>query len=72
MQIDINEAKAKCPKLQVEKYYDKEVWTVNATDVEWIELEHYPKADVIQRLEDCLQELSNKLSLNSKKRKKLK
>ena len=38
---------------------------MNATDVKWIELDHYPKADIIQRLEYCLQELSNRLVQNA-------
>lgn len=32
-------------------YYNKKVWTVNASDVEWVECECFPKADALKTLE---------------------
>jgi hypothetical protein len=39
-------------------FYGKKVWTVNAVDVESIELEHYPKSPAIQLLETQLKKAS--------------
>ena len=36
-------------------YYNRKVWTVGASDVEWIELEHYPKCENITSIEDAIQ-----------------
>ena len=36
-------------------YYNQKVWTVGASDVEWIELEHYPKCKNITSIEDDIQ-----------------
>ena len=36
-------------------YYDRKVWTVSASDVEWIECEHYPKSPQITELEHSIQ-----------------
>ena len=42
-------------------FYDKKVWTVNAVDVESIELEHYPRSSTIQLLENKLFDAQQKL-----------
>ncbi len=50
-------------------YYNKKVWTVNAKDVEWIEVEHYPKSIIIQQLEKEIEKTTktySKLLLESK------
>ena len=42
------------PSHRWKNFYDKKVWTVNAVDVEWIELEHYPRSSTIQLMENKL------------------
>jgi hypothetical protein len=32
-------------------YYKRKVWTVSASDVEWIECEHYPKSEEVKAIE---------------------
>lgn len=39
---------------QWKNYYGRKVWTVSATDVEWIECEHYPKSDAVKDIEQKL------------------
>jgi len=41
-------------------YYNKKVNTALASDVEWIELEHYPKSKEISTLEDEIEEAKQK------------
>ena len=36
-------------------YYNRKVWTVKASDVEWIELEHYPKGANITYIKDAIE-----------------
>jgi len=42
-------------------YYGKKVWTVNATDVEWVECEHVNKNGTILQLETEINNLTNQL-----------
>ena len=35
-------------------YYNQKVWTVRASDVEWIELQHYPRDEKITSTEDSI------------------
>lgn len=54
-------------------YYNRKVWTVCATDVEWIECEHVVKTATILKLEAHLGKLAKKLktATTKKKRRKL-
>ena len=40
---------------QWKNYYNQKVWTVNASDVEWIELEHYSNSENIKSIEEEIQ-----------------
>ena len=54
-------------------YYNRKVWTVGASDVEWIELEHYPKCENIMSIENAIQaeqSYLNKETLSHKKQRK--
>jgi hypothetical protein len=44
-------------------YYGKKVWTVNATDVEWVECEHVNKTGLLSQLETQINELKQQLDL---------
>ena len=44
------------------KYYGRKVWTVNAKDVEWIELEHVIKTDSMIEIEKKIARLSKQLT----------
>ena len=43
-------------------FYNKKVWTVCTTDIEWIECEHVVKTDAILELERKLETLDTKIS----------
>ena len=43
-------------------YYNRKVWTVRASDVEWIELEHYPKGAKITYIEDAIEAVQSTLA----------
>ena len=64
--------KPDAPSYKWKNYYGRKVWTVNAEDVQWIEVEHYPKSNTIVRLEQNIniikKQLTNK-SGNSKQRR---
>ena len=52
-------------------YYGKKVWTVNASDVEWLECEHVQKPGYIIQLQSQIQELTTRLkSMNNTSRSK--
>ena len=53
--------KDNCQSYRWKNFYNKKVWTVNAVDVESIELEHYPKSPGIQLLENELFDAQDKL-----------
>lgn len=42
-------------------FYDRKVWTVRATDVEWIEVEHVIKTDAIIEKEKEMKTINNRL-----------
>ena len=42
-------------------YYGKKVWTVNASDVEWLQCEHVQKPGYISQLQTEIQELTTRL-----------
>jgi hypothetical protein len=44
-------------------YYGKKVWTVSATDVEWVECEHVNKTSLLLQLESQIIELKRQLDL---------
>ncbi len=44
-------------------YYGKNVWTVNAADVEWVECEHVNQTSLISRLESQINDLKRQLDL---------
>ena len=44
-------------------YYGKKVWTVNATDVEWVKCEHVNKTSLLLQLESQINELKRQLDL---------
>jgi hypothetical protein len=55
-------------------YYDRKVWTVCASDVEWIECVHYPKSSVSIAIESELMEKRDqlqKLNENMRERKRI-
>jgi hypothetical protein len=41
----------------MKKYYGRKVWTVNASDVEWVECEHINKTGTIIQLEAQIYQL---------------
>ena len=50
-------------------YYGKKVWTVCATDVEWIECEHYPKPRSLTDIEIKIEQIQSRLSSGRNKNK---
>ena len=42
-------------------YYDKKVWTVSASEVEWIECERYPRSQNVRELEAQIKQHENEL-----------
>ncbi len=57
--------KQDAPSYKWKNYYNRKVWTVNAKDVEWIEVEHYPKSKTIVNLEKTIKEVKEQLSEGS-------
>jgi len=49
---------------QWKNYYERKVWTVNAKDVEWIELQRHPKSRVIVMLETKINKIKTALDKN--------
>jgi len=64
--LDAN-LKHNSPSYEYKNYYGKKVWTVNATDVEWIECEHVNKTGLILQLETQIHDVT--LQLNSAQKK---
>ncbi len=54
--------KGDAPSYKWKNYYGRKVWTVNAEDIEWIEVEHYPKSNMIERLEKAIKRVKRQLS----------
>ncbi len=50
-------------------YYGKKVWTVCATDVEWIECEHHPKPRSLTDIEIKIEQIQSRLSSGRNKNK---
>ena len=61
------------PSYKWKNYYGRKVWTVNVEDVEWIEVEHYPKSKTIVTLEQEIERIKKQLeeeSCNNEKQRK--
>ncbi len=58
MKLKDNAQSYKC-----KNYYGKNVWTVNATDVEWVECEHVNKTSILLQLESQINDLKRQLYL---------
>jgi hypothetical protein len=59
--------KHNAPSYKYKNYYGKKVWTVNATDVEWIECEHVNKTGLILQLETQIHDVTSQLDSAEKK-----
>jgi hypothetical protein len=49
--------------INAKNYYGRKVWTVNATDVEWVECEHMNKTGLILQLETQIHDVTCQLDL---------
>ena len=58
--------KSDAKSLQWKNWNGRKVWTVCATDVEWIELEHHPKTPEILMLEQNFNSLQHKDQIHNK------
>ena len=59
--------KQDAPSYKCKNYWGKKVWTVNATDVEWVECEHVNKTGIMIQLETQIQEYTSQLDLMENK-----
>ena len=59
--------KHNAPSYECKNYYGRKVWTVNMTDVEWVECEHVNKTGLMVQLETQLQDVTSKLDSTTKK-----
>ncbi len=50
--------KHNAPSYKCKNYYRRKVWTVNATDVEWVECEHVNKPGLILQLETQIHDVT--------------
>jgi len=51
--------KENAQRYKCKNYYGKKVWTVSATDVEWVECEHVNKTSLLIQLESLPQMITN-------------
>jgi hypothetical protein len=58
--------KHNAPSYKCKNYYRRKVWTVNATDVEWVECEHMNKTGLILQLETQIHDVTCQLVLATK------
>ncbi len=58
--------KHNAPGYKCKNYYRRKVWTVNATDVEWVECEHVNKTGLILQLETQIRYVTCQLDLATK------
>jgi hypothetical protein len=58
--------KHNAPSYKCKNYYRRKVWTVNATDVEWVECEHVNKTGLILQLETQIHDVTCQLDLATK------
>ncbi len=54
------------PSCKFKNYYGRKMWTVNATDVEWLECEHVNKTGQILQLETQIHDVTCQLDLATK------
>jgi hypothetical protein len=59
--------KHNAPSYKYKNYYGRKVWTVNATDVEWVECEHVNKTGLMLQLETQIHDVTSQLDLATKK-----
>jgi hypothetical protein len=55
--------KHNAPSYKCKNYYGRKVWTVNATDVEWVECEQRNKTGLILQLEAQIHDVTCQLDL---------
>jgi hypothetical protein len=58
--------KHNAPSYKCKNYYGKKVWTVNATDFEWVECEHANKTGPILQIETQTNDVTCRLDLATK------
>jgi hypothetical protein len=58
--------KHNAPSYICDNYYKREVWAVNATDVEWVECEHVNKIGLVLQLETQIHDVTCQLYLATK------
>ena len=51
------------PNYKWKNYYGKKVWTVNATNVEWVECKHVSKTGLVAQLESQINQLKQELDV---------
>ncbi len=49
--------------INAKKYYGRKVWTVNATDVEWVECEQVNKTGLLLQLNTQIHDVTHQLDL---------
>jgi hypothetical protein len=54
------------PSYKYKNYYGRKVWTVNATDVEWVECEHVNKTEPMLQLDTQIHDVTCQLDLETK------
>ncbi len=64
--LDFN-LKHNAPSYKYKNYYGRKVWTVNATDVEWVECEHVNRTGLMLQLETQIYDVTSQLDLATKK-----
>jgi hypothetical protein len=58
--------KHNAPSYKCKNYYGRKVWTVNATDVEWVKCEHVNKTGLILQLKTQIHNVTCQLDLTTK------
>jgi hypothetical protein len=65
-QVLDDKLKHNAPSYTCTNYYQRKVWTVNATDVKWVECEHMNKTGLILQLETQIHNVTCQLGLATK------
>jgi hypothetical protein len=58
--------KHNAPSYKCKNYYERKVWTANATDIEWVECEHVNKTGLTLQLETQIHDVTFELDLATK------
>jgi hypothetical protein len=58
--------KHNAPSYKCKNYYGRRVWTVNATDIEWVECKHVNKTRLMLQLETQIHDVTSQLDLATK------